>query len=536
MRKLTNVIAPLLKEYRYRNKADAFSLFKELRKNEKIPESNNENILLLPIRVAPVSNLFEGIYGYAMSLRGYSIHALFCQQGIDKCENMSNINDSALNCSLCNYEQKRFADTFNIKSHFYNKTDFDLVDKVRKFSLAVPLEELFSLNYNGVLLGHHIKSATLRYLLTSDVDMLKHEKLIRDFTYSTILSFESTKQLLIALKPKFVLSSHGIYSTWGGALEACNLLKIPITVWARGYIGGNILASHNESYAFERVHEPTGVWENIELSYNQKEKLKNYFLAKMNPNSSVDHVNYYNGMDESNKSLIEALDLDVSRIKFGLFPNIPWDGTTFSASEAFPNMELFIKTTIDWFKNNPQYDLIIRAHPAELKNKNLETIKDVIDSLYIDLPKNVYFLKADHFVTSYEVEKVCDTCLMYASTMSLEFAYFGNTVIQAGQSNTSNKGFVFEAKSVQDYEELLAKAAKKELYMTDEMKERVEKYAYHWIYKRHIPETTYKHKALTFIEYNIKSSMDLAPGKNKVVDWFIDRCEDGKAFVWEDDA
>ena len=47
MRKLTNFIAPLLKEYRYRNKADAFALFKELRTNEKIPESNNENILLV---------------------------------------------------------------------------------------------------------------------------------------------------------------------------------------------------------------------------------------------------------------------------------------------------------------------------------------------------------------------------------------------------------------------------------------------------------------------------------------------------------
>lgn len=67
--------------------------------------------------------------------------------------------------------------------------------------------------------------------------------------------------------------------------------------------------------------------------------------------------------------------------------------------------------------------------------------------------------------------------------------------------------------------------------MTDDMKQRVEKYAYHWIYKRHIPENTYEHKAL---KYNFNSSMELAPGKNKVVDWFIDRCEDGKPFIWND--
>ena len=72
--------------------------------------------------------------------------------------------------------------------------------------------------------------------------------------------------------------------------------------------------------------------------------------------------------------------------------------------------------------------------------------------------------------------------------------------------------------------------------MTEEMKKRAEKYAYHWIYKRHIPETTYNHDALTFTSYNLQSPMDLAPGKNKVVDWFIDRCEDGKPFIWENDA
>lgn len=537
MKKSTNILAPLLVKYRYKSKPDPFSIFMNLRQNEIMPTASKGNILLLPIRVNPVSNLFEGIYGYAMKLRGYSVHALFCNQVIEKCENIQNMASSSIRCSLCNYEQKRFANTFALESNnIDNIVDKNDIERIEKIIKTTTTNNLLNLKYDNVLLGHHIRSAVMRYLFISRVDIIKHEKLIRQFAYSTIMSYESTKQLLHKLEPKFVLSSHGVYSTWGGALEACKKLSIPVIVWGRGYIGGDIIISRNESYLYERVYESTKNWEDIQLSYNQKEKLRNYFLAKKNPHSSVDHVNYYNGIHESNKSLIEVLNLDTSRIKFGLFPNIPWDGTTFSASKAFPTIESFLETTINWFQKNSQFDLIIRAHPAELKNPHLETIKDVIDSMYNDLPNNVYFLEANHIVTSYEVEKHCDTCLMYASTMSLEFAYSGKTVIQTGQSNVSNKGFIFEAKSVENYQELLDKASNNELQMTNDMKERVERYAYHWIYKRHIPETIYNHKALTFTEYNIKSSMDLAPGKNKVVDWFIDRCEDGKPFIWEDDA
>ncbi|MDT8339535.1 MAG: hypothetical protein RQ763_10060, partial [Sulfurimonas sp.] len=481
MRKITNLIAPILKNYRYRNKPDPFEQFQNLRKNETIPDSQKGNVLLLPIRVAPVSNLFEGIYGYALKLRGYKVHALMCNQLLDKCDNMTEKNDLPINCSLCQHEQKRFSKTFSIVSHEYQSLlDKQTIKDLYKIAHETKVDKIPLLEYDGVLLGHHIKSAVMRHSLSSNIDIKKDEDLLREYAFSTLVSYESTKRLLLEIQPKFVLSSHGVYSTWGGALEACKRLKVDVMVWGRGYVGGNIVVARNQSYLYERAIEPTKYWENSLLNTEQKDKLKNYLLAKRNPKSAVDHVNYYNGLKSSKvENIYETLGLKENRIKFALFPNIPWDGTTFSSSATFPTMELFFEKTINWFKNHPEYDLIIRAHPAELKNKGLETIKDLIDSIFPELPSNVYFLKPDHEVSSYEVEEISDVCLMYASTMALEIAYFGRPVIQAGQSNVSNKGFIFEPKSIKEYESLLDKASKKELHMTDDMKERVEKYAYH---------------------------------------------------------
>ena len=538
MRKVTNLIAPLLKSYRYRDKPDPFKLFIKMKKDNPTRNNLNKNVLILPIRVAPVSNLFEGLYGYAMYLRGYDIHALFCNQELKKCDNATILKDNAFQCSLCNYEQKRFAETFDFLNHsLTDMIDKNKREKIRYIANNIPLSDIFNYKHDGVLIGHQIEMATIKYMLSSKINLKKNEFTIREFAYSTMISYEATKKLILQIKPEFVLMSHGVYSTWGGAIEACKKLNVRAVVWGRGYVKGNIIVDFNDSYIFECADEDNTNWENITLNDKEKKKLKEYFINKQNPKKTDDYVNYYS----EKKKAKENIDLTKQRnkIKFALFPNIPWDGTTFSSSKEFPSIKDFMKITLEWFEKHKEHDLIIRAHPAEVADKynvTQERIKEIIDEILPVLPENIIFIEPDSNITSYEVSELCDANLLFASTMGLELAYFGKTIIQTGQSMISNKGFIFEAKTKEEYYDLLNKVVKNELKMSEKMKQRVEKYAYHWIYKRHIPETIYQHKGLTFTKYNIKSSIDLAPGQNKVVDWFIDRCEDGKPFIWESDA
>ncbi len=253
MKKITNLISPILKNYRYRKTPDPFYLFEKLRINETIPPSNKGNVLLLPIRMSSHSNLIEGLMGYAFKLRSYSVHALLCGQYLKKCENIGN-NSSfpTLRCSICNFEQKRFVKSFGIIAEYYNKYSDDKTEqKIKKTLEELSINSILALEYDGVFLGQHIKSALMRYLLSSDVDSERNEYLVKEFAYTTILSYEITKKLLNSLNPKIVISSHGVYGTWGGALEACKKMNIKIIIWGEGYIGGNIIASHNESYLSE---------------------------------------------------------------------------------------------------------------------------------------------------------------------------------------------------------------------------------------------------------------------------------------------
>ena len=537
LRKFLNLFSRWLIAIRYRNKPDPFQQFGKLKEGRSLPEPVKGTILVLPIRVSPVSNLFEGVYSYAFALRGYEVHALICDQFLKKCDNVTAFKNFSTHCALCKKEAERFEKSFSVKNHSYKDLiNKELVSDINKYVDSLEKEYLFSLRYKGVDLGKHIKSAVMRYLLSSDVDLDVHEGLVREYAKSTIYSYEATKALIARIKPEFALTSHGVYSTWGGALEACIEEEVESIVWARGYIGGNIIASRNMSYLHERAIEPVEYWKNLILTEEQKKRVKEYFLEKRNPRSSVDHVNYYSSITPTaTDNFEEKIGLRPDSLKFGLFPNIPWDGTTFSYSDAFPTINEFLKETLRWFEKNSQHDLIIRAHPAELSNKQ-EGIQEVISRIMPDLPPNVFILPPDHPVNSYQIAEICVTTLLYASTMALELAYFGIPVIQAGRSNASNKGIVFEPTSKVDYLELLNQSVRGQIKMSAEMVDDAERYAFHWLFRRHVPEPTYDHSALTFTRFNLDSVDDLKPGRIKELDFFISKCESREPFILDNEG
>jgi len=542
MIKFTNIIAVFLKFYRYRNKKDPFEIFQQLVSSEIKQKKLNKSVLLLPLRVSPVSNVVEGIFGYALKLRGYDVSALMCGQAITKCENINQRSNFSLSCALCNYEQKRFSSTYGIK-HIEYEDEISIKEKLLLFNLSktVNLKDIFNYKYKNVNIGKYVEGGVTRYLLLSNIDINKHEKLIREYFFTALMTACATKSVLKKTNPKFVIASHGIYSTWGVAMETCISDGYHIVIYGRGYVGkGNLVFSHNNSYLFDTINETSSYWINNNVSGNSKEKLDEYFQNKRNPSSSVDHVNYYSNIKEEEKEdIFTALKLDKSRKRIGIYPNIPWDGKMFSATENFPDLNVFVQAVLEWAKINPNVDLIIRAHPAEAYRKGNESIErfiDILNNECINLPKNIIYIEPTASINSYQLSEICSASLMYASTLALEFAYVKHPVIQVGLNNVSNKGLIFDAPTKLMMFEYLDKAILNKLIIDDKMYSNIIKYADYWIHKRHVPETLLNLEHLTFQGYTFDDTKKLSKGNYKVLDWFIDRCEDGKPFIWENDA
>lgn len=534
LQKILNPFKKVLIRYRYRGKKNPLEEFNKLKENDKLPPITKGPILVIPIRMSATAHLFEGYISYAYRLKGYKVYALMCGQKLSVCENKGLGLFSNLKCSICYAEQIEFCKTFDIEplwvGDYLNKIDQKDIDK-NLVSLDLDL-----MLYNDVDLKLHIKSGLMRILKTSIVK-LDQLPLLKKYGKTAMQMYVSTKKILKEISPSHVLLSHGIYSTWGGAIEACKESGINTVVWGRGYVGkGNILATRNNSYLFENIFEPTSNYINKELTEEKLNKVKKYFLDKRTPSLKVDSVNYYKNKEDINEhiNLYEYFKLDHSKKIFGMFPNIPWDGQTFNVRKNFNSIRQFVRSTISWIVENDCY-LIIRAHPAESHERSkgqFETFHDVLKELYSELPDSVIFLPSDSKISSYQVEKNIVAALLYAGTIGLEFAINKTPVIQVGQHFNSYKGFIFEPVDEIEYFNLLSLAKAGKLKMNKTMLSNAMKYGYHWIFNRHIPEDVIEFGAeLKFMKYVIKESNDLK--NNKIVNWFIDRIEDKQPFVYE---
>lgn len=517
MKKLFNLIAPLFILIRYYNKRDPFKLFKKtIGKNKELSAGmtqNKKNLLLAPIRVTPMSNLFEGLIGYFYKNKGYQVKAIMCDQAVHYCDHIVHADESKrlMICALCQKEQKRFCDTFGIekislREHISQKQLLEVEGFIEKQKLA---DSNLPIIFRNIDFSKQITSAVTRYTLKSEIDTNTEGHIFYGYMKTVLLTYIASENIFNETKTEKIILSHGVYSLWGTVLQAAQERKIPTYVWARGYVGqGNLLFGHNKSYLEDIILEDKKIYQSIDVSVEDLEKTREYFRNKRNPKSQVEYVNYYQNIDVKSDVETQLKELNNFSKIFGMFTNIPWDGQIFNLSKEFPSTKNYVSSVIKWFEVNRDCALVIRAHPAECgrtEGRGAEKFYDVLNRLYPILPNNIFYLPPNSSISSYKLASKIDAAIIFGSSIGLEIAISGTIVIQAGRFNTTKKDIVFEAKDEKHLHEYFEAVRLGSLKMTQQQRDNALKFAYYWINKRHIPDDTVKLKNLVFEDYTFKT-------------------------------
>lgn len=509
---LFNFISPLLVKLRYRNKKDPFFEFSKIIKGNIIKHGKSDNgiILITPIRVSPVSNLFEGLIGKFYQLKGEEVKVLMCNQSVEYCENFTKFHNKNIACALCKKEQQRFSKFFKLNAIKANEcVSLDEIKDIKKLINERNFNRKEDFYFDDIDFYNAITSAVMRHTLKSEI--YGNIYLLKKYAFTAFFYSRVISNLNKNLKIKTLISSHGIYSTWGSIIDTCKKLNIYSIVWGRGYIGqGNLLFGKNNSYHEEFIYEKP-IYNKEDKVTEVENEVLSYYKKKMEPNSKVDYINYYKDLQNNDNEIDSRLDeiAQSDRIIFGMYTNIPWDGEMLKTTENFPTTRIFVKSVIEWFDNNPDCLLIIRAHPAEVsreEGKGTETFEDLLLSEFEILPKNVIFIKPDSNITSYMVSNIVDANILFGSTMSLELAIQKKVIIQGGKNEVSFKNIVYDAHDKVTLYKYLDKVKSKELCVTDEMYNNALKYGYYWIKKRHIKDTSVVLDKLLFQEYTFDNT------------------------------
>lgn len=468
----------------------------ELIEKKKTGPKRNENILVAIIGGA-YGHTFEGLFIRKAILQGKDVHVLCCGKYLEYCEEIHEIsNKKRVRCAMCKAQQEDFIQAFGgtcwqYGSMIHNEDEKEIERYIVSFFSTLHSKHFF----REVEIDQILYTALQRYYLIAD-PVIKDDKVTRGFLHTVLSTLIVMDKLIKTLHPKYVLSSHGTYSTWGAVVEYCKAHKIYVITYGQNYNHCGIEFTYDDSYLTGVLNDKEDKWNQRELSEEQRVIVQR-FLDERLGNHKSDRVAFdYNKNNKGNYTkdqLIDTLNIDKDKKIVGLFPNIPWDGQVTGESNVFPHFRDWLKKTIDYFALRDDVVLVIRSHPAEIligDTAGRETTKTILNELYSSgLPKNVYLLGPRHQINSYTLGRNSDLGITYSSTITLELTYLHVPVILCGCPPFKDKNIAFDILSEENYIELLNRGIKGELVVDQERVERLFRYLHYFFFMRTMPQT-----------------------------------------------
>ncbi|MCK6581045.1 MAG: hypothetical protein L6Q98_23370 [Anaerolineae bacterium] len=210
--------------------------------------------------------------------------------------------------------------------------------------------------------------------------------------------------------------------------------------------------------------------------------------------------------------------------------NVIWDLAALNKQVAFVDMMDWIISTIDWFRDHPQFQLIIKTHPAELHPAIPETrerVEIVLRDRDVVLPENVHLLSPRVSVTAYQLFPLTKVGIVHTTTTGSEMVAEGIPVITSGRAPYRGYGFTHDPATRAEYFDLLERHLADPQEASPSQRELAQKFIYfqNFIY----------YNDLGFVEnewqqnsrLKVTSTTDIMPGKMPNLDYVIDAIMDG---------
>lgn len=312
--------------------------------------------------------------------------------------------------------------------------------------------------YNGYALGKEIIKAVVNNNLQGEIKphwQYEAKKIARHHAYNVIALMAAYEQLIAYYSPDRVVGNGGFYYQWGVLNHLCQQKGIP---YYRYYgIGLKPMSWNYARNSNDMVHL-SPAWDSwLQQPWGPKE------VDKVQRDLSQRGHCFDLQQAPLVRVRVDQLKTDLSlKAKPTLlaFAGIIWDAATNVPSMAYANMYQWLMSTIDWFRAHPDYQLIIRAHPAEdvgpmVAPEHRTRFEKELVERGVDLPSNVFLIKTHDKVDTYDLMHLADVGVVYTSTTGLEFACLGKPLITVGPAHYSYKGFTYEVESVQHYDTLL---------------------------------------------------------------------------------
>ena len=403
------------------------------------------------------------LVGKFLQIRGYQVLILVCDQILQGCEIKSIKNISDRNpCFNCKFNQKKIIPFFKIPviklSSFRDKKMSFLIDKaLKKFN---DNGYFFKKKDKHFYLNSAIKDSVVRYFY-GNISEKKFtgqvNKVIKSHLSTSILIHEISKDIDKKYNPVAVVSAMSVYSSWypffyyfknnGNRFKQLSLTQYNLKSLVFNEFELYPALNRFKKFLNSRKNKNLTRVENITTLKFIKDRFKGY--------SEIFKIDSY--YDKKNVEEIKnLLKIDKNKKNIFLFTNVFWDVGLTDRGLIFKSVEEWVFYTIELLKNNSNYHIYIKPHPAEFKSaESLMGFEQIIKNKYKDSISNITFIKPDYKIKPYDLKPFIDLALVFNGTLNIEFMIQKVPVISCGLSPTLGMGLNKEIRNITEYKKVL---------------------------------------------------------------------------------
>lgn len=521
-----------------------YKLYKFLEKNSEVT-NDSPNIIVWELGGFGDILKKNAIISAALNIRGYRTHFIICdgtpfaciQRGLEKNEN---ITDWKRNCIKCLQGMKYNANQYGIE---YSLVSDYVSDNVLKefedLSEKIQIEKIYSYNYLGVDVGMLAWSSVIRYMkgyIIEHKDLKKEDEiLLRKYFFAGLVNTYAANEVIKKFQPVSLFGSHGVYVDYSPAILLAYLKGVKTLIWSSGFkdfLHYFTIPKKPNKLEFRGITESE--WQKRKskpLSDNENKILDDYIHHRFNKGNKRDFLNVT--LPENPEALRKKLGFDNGKKIACLFCHVSWDLSFDLSKMIFDNANQWLSESLKVIFEIKNVNWIIRVHPGEKVSGSLYTNDDFIKENFKDIPGHVKILWSDSEINSLGLYKLLDVGITLFGTMGAELPVLGKPVISGGEAHFSNKGFTIDAKTKEEYFNLLKNI--ESIKKPDKVQiDIARQYAYSYFIQRQIPINIVNKSEGHFGNIDLDKLDHLLPGKDLIMDAICDSILNGKDVILDE--
>jgi hypothetical protein len=452
----------------------------------------------------------------------HAVAVIVCD-GLPYCEREI-VNLSRPSCESCTKQTLRNCSAYGLEPILLSD---HITVEVRESAILSAKGELSSLlNYKdeGVPIGV-IAKRNHEHFMKGDYEPTGiHEALFRRCYEASYLLSRASAAISKLYPDRNVVTANGKF---------CQT-AIP-AAWARKYgnnyfsyevfgQGNGVIVDKNRASMEQNVDS---VWDGIRhtaLSKEESDRLYRSFELQNKSLSSAFQL-WDESRIDSESEIINSLGLDVTKKIIACYPNVAWDSTCMGLNGVCESITSWLLAMVEFAKMNSDIQVIIRAHPGEVKVPSLlkssATICDTLRYRVNDIPSNIFLVEPENQISSYGLASIADANLVWNGTIGLELCLRGIKPIVVADAYYSKKGFTLDFLNLEEMLSALLCLDEKLVISEDEIR-LVELFSFHIrFYRKFNPPYYNGNRASNFHFGNLRRGKNIA--LDNIVDYFLDK-------------